>query len=106
MSSVEEEEGLREGQEHDGINDGEGEHVTSDHAINHRDEWPSQSNSSGEKHEKEPGGRQGEDKDGFFGVSITIESARNASQRQEIRRQENSLGRIVRLCQGDRLLDK
>ncbi len=103
MSAVQEEEGLREGQEHDGINDGKGEHVTSDHAINHSDEGTSQSNSSGEKHEEEPGGRQGEDKDGFFGVSITQESARNASQRQEIRRQENSLGRIVRLCQCDRL---
>jgi hypothetical protein len=78
MSAVKTEEDLREGQEHDGINDGEGEHVTSDHAINHRDEWTSQSNSSGKKHEKEPGGRHGEDKDGFFGVSPSSPSSQHS----------------------------
>ena len=79
MAAMQEEEGLREGQQHDGINDCKSEHVTSDHAINHSDEGSSQTDSSGEEHEKEPSGRQGENKNGFLGVSITQKAARNAS---------------------------
>jgi hypothetical protein len=81
MPAMQEEKGLGKGQQHDGINDCECEHVTSDHAINHCNEGTRQSNSSSEEHEEEPGGRQSEDKDGFLGVSITQKSTRNASQR-------------------------
>lgn len=66
MPAMKEEERLREGQQHDGVNDGEGEHVTGDHAVDHGDERTSEANGSGEEHEKEPGGRQGKDQDGFF----------------------------------------
>lgn len=94
---MQEEKRLREGQQHDGINDRKGEHVTCDHAVNHGNEWTSQSNSTGKEHEKEPGGRQSKDQNGFFGVSVAQQSARNAGQRQEIGCQKDGLCRIVGL---------
>ena len=97
MAAVKEEEGLRECQQHDGVNDGEGEHVTGDHAVDHRHERSSQTDGSGEEHEEEPGGRQGEDQDGFFQLSFARQSTRNARQCQDVGRQKDGLGRIVRL---------
>lgn len=44
VALVEEEVRLREAEEHDDINDGEGKHVTSNHGINHRNERSSQPN--------------------------------------------------------------
>ncbi len=50
-----------------------------------------------EKHEEEPSGWYGKDQNGFLGVTIVGEPARNAAQSQEIRYQKNRFRRIVRL---------
>lgn len=97
MAPMEEEECLRECEQHDAVNDGEGEHVTSDHAIDHRDEWTSQTNGAGEEHEKEPGGRDGEYQNDFLSFPVARQSTRDAGQRQEIGSQKDGLGWIVRL---------
>ena len=50
-----EEESLSEAEEHDAVDDGEGEHVPSDHLEDHGDKRPRQLDRSAEEHEIEPG---------------------------------------------------
>ena len=49
-----EEESLSEAEEHDAVDDGEGEHVPGDHLEDHGDKRPRQLDRSAEEHEIEP----------------------------------------------------
>ena len=50
-----EEEGLGEAEQHDAVDDGEGEHVAGDHLEDHGHKGPGQLDRSTEEHEVEPG---------------------------------------------------
>ena len=67
-----EEESLSEAEEHDAVDDGEGEHVPSDHLEDHGDKRPRQLDRSAEEHEIEPEKR-------FEGSQehLTLPAARN-----------------------------
>ena len=52
-----EEESLSEAEEHDAVDDGEGEHVPGDHLEDHGDKRPRQLDRSAEEHEIEPENR-------------------------------------------------
>ena len=54
MALEDEEEGLGEAEEHDAVDDGEGEHVPGDHLEDHGDKRPRQLDRSAEEHEIEP----------------------------------------------------
>ena len=59
-------ESLGETQETDGVDDGEGEHVSGDHLEDHRHEGSSQLDCSTEEHQVEPGSRDAEDEKSFL----------------------------------------
>ena len=84
-----EEEGLGEAEQHDAVDDGEGEHVAGDHLEDHGHKRPGQLDRSTEEHEVEPGdkvcevmsgdkenekikpaARNCEDQHGFFYVAV------------------------------------
>lgn len=60
LTFVQEIESLREAEQYNQVNYAERKHVTGDHRINHRNEWTSQSHSTGKKHKQKPTARHGE----------------------------------------------
>lgn len=97
LTFVQKIESLRESKQYNQVNYTKREHVTGDHGINHRNKRSSQSNSSSKKHQKKPTSRYRKHQNRLFSVIVSNDAEWNACQYQNVRNEENRLGRSMNL---------
>lgn len=75
---------LTERNEENRRNDGETNHISGNHTVDHLDERTGQFGGTGEEKQEDPRTGKGEDKEGFFDFMLFHDSERDAEQEKQV----------------------